>query len=474
MQRQQILKELISTERTYVTGLNLLSLHYLSLFYQVSVQASAYRVTEDEVVTVIMNIETLTKFHNILLRELEKADALKLPAILLSFAPTFKLYTGYLNSYEKCLQVLDKWKNNAKISTVLARTKENLLRESGLDLMSFLIMPVQRLPRYVMLLQTLKKHSPDVKIGMMEEALQKISEIVEQLNAGKRAVEQQAKLLELSDKITNFHGALIVPHRTLIREGELQEITGSKKKKGGGYKFTERRLFLFSDILLWTKGTSFKGVISLSAATANAVDVSKKADNSVFVGQDPTDGFIFEVSSSQQYIAIYTSSASERETWVSALCDAIATAKSNRVNKQKVKNMQRGDSNKMHFRLMQNLHEINDKASGNSDKLSSRSVSKNTEFSADVEDRNTEFSADGEGADATQQVSTASYSSIEGPKSGQGPSTARGRLVGGFVEKLNAQATAVAGSETSTTTSSTTSTSSSLSSSSSSSSSSDR
>ena len=52
--------------------------------------------------------------------------------------------------------MLDKLNNNSKLKNFLEGAKE----EEGVDLMSLLIQPIQRLPRYELLLKELFKHTP--------------------------------------------------------------------------------------------------------------------------------------------------------------------------------------------------------------------------------------------------------------------------------------------------------------------------
>jgi hypothetical protein len=96
-------------------------------------------------------------------------------------------------------------------------------KAKNMDLMSYLIMPVQRIPRYELLLKELKsKLDPEagVAIGKLEEALSKIQSIAQHVNENKRKAERLSELLVIQGKIhggAEMKDTLLQPHRRLIR-----------------------------------------------------------------------------------------------------------------------------------------------------------------------------------------------------------------------------------------------------------------
>jgi uncharacterized membrane protein (DUF106 family) len=64
--------------------------------------------------------------------------------------------------------------------------------------MSYMIQPVQRVPRYVLLLKELKRNttSADAEYHDIKEALGKIQKIAMAINEAKRQMENMSKLLE--------------------------------------------------------------------------------------------------------------------------------------------------------------------------------------------------------------------------------------------------------------------------------------
>jgi hypothetical protein len=109
-------------------------------------------------VNVVLGVNNvfLTKLKSVL----QKANEEKLSEIsklLSNFAQTFKLYVGYIKDYESINDALSKEKTkNPKLVQYLTDVKKELKVKGYLiDIQMYLILPVQRLPRYRMLLEDL-------------------------------------------------------------------------------------------------------------------------------------------------------------------------------------------------------------------------------------------------------------------------------------------------------------------------------
>jgi len=103
------------------------------------------------------------------------------------------------------------------------------LKSTSLTLDAFLIMPVQRIPRYVLLLKELLKYSnpshPDY--ALLEGAFNKVKAILEELNKGidEEAHVRVQKIISIEDSVDGLIGhlpdGLYHPQRRLLREGLL-------------------------------------------------------------------------------------------------------------------------------------------------------------------------------------------------------------------------------------------------------------
>ena len=120
--------------------------------------------------------------------------------------------------------------------------------QSRLDLHSYLIMPIQRIPRYRMLLRALIKYStlcPDQERAVVERAQQKISSIAQDVNDQKKQLEMYTRMKEIDVWMVGTKGSLIHPLRKLLEEESEVKLKSGKKA----------HIFIFSDKFMWTLHT---------------------------------------------------------------------------------------------------------------------------------------------------------------------------------------------------------------------------
>ena len=170
--------------------------------------------------------------------------------IIIKQSPYFKSYSFYCSNFEsamknleKCYQTIPTFENYCK-----DRAKESDAR--GLDLASFLIMPVQRLCRYPLLLGAVKNELPkgNVKdIQQVEKAIETMSEITKLVNEKKREAENRDRVIAIQNSLKNADGVVLVAsNRTYLKEGFANlSLNGNDP--------TNRYLFLFNDILVIAK-----------------------------------------------------------------------------------------------------------------------------------------------------------------------------------------------------------------------------
>lgn len=114
-----------------------------------------------------------------------------------------------------------------QIQTYLAKCREDP-RHSQLNLEGYLLLPIQRIPRYRMLLEQLVRCTsstllPADDIEALPRALAHISLVASWVNEGKRQSEQGRRLLLWQSKLRgNFSAPLVQPHRRLVCDGPLR------------------------------------------------------------------------------------------------------------------------------------------------------------------------------------------------------------------------------------------------------------
>ncbi|KAK5579913.1 hypothetical protein RB653_009602 [Dictyostelium firmibasis] len=114
----------------------------------------------------------------------------------------FKMYSNYIIGYDASVTLLARLRKKKDFSNFLEKCR-NDSRCNGLDLNSILIMPVQRLPRYVLLLSELIKQTPPnhPNIKLLNKCLKGIKEVTSFINEAKRDDDNQIKTQQLQETI---------------------------------------------------------------------------------------------------------------------------------------------------------------------------------------------------------------------------------------------------------------------------------
>ncbi|TCD71469.1 hypothetical protein EIP91_008849 [Steccherinum ochraceum] len=111
-----------------------------------------------------------------------------------------------------------------RIKTFLKRCRMSP-RHSQLNLEGYLLLPVQRIPRYKLLLEELLRSCPPMYEYMedpLDRALSEISVLATNMNEGKRESESRRRLVGWQARIRGkFPSPLVQPHRRLIMDGRL-------------------------------------------------------------------------------------------------------------------------------------------------------------------------------------------------------------------------------------------------------------
>lgn len=116
------------------------------------------------------------------------------------------------------------------------------------------------IPRYVLLLRELKRHTPSdsAELEPLNFALAKIESIASHVNESKRHVENMSKLLDIQNRLQKNDFVLFRPDRRLLREGMLKRLkeeyvlSESSNRPAADYEMVDQLFFLFNDLLLWT------------------------------------------------------------------------------------------------------------------------------------------------------------------------------------------------------------------------------
>ncbi|KAG7268425.1 hypothetical protein CRUP_008975 [Coryphaenoides rupestris] len=143
----------------------------------------------------------------------------------------------------------------------------------NLPMFSFLILPMQRITRLPLLMDTICQKTPkdSDRYGECKKALQAVSKVVRKCNEGARTMERTEMMYtinsQLEFKIKPF--PLVSSSRWMVKRGELTTLV---EESGIFLKRTARQhlyLFLFNDVLIVTRKKSERaGSVGLSRLTS--------------------------------------------------------------------------------------------------------------------------------------------------------------------------------------------------------------
>ncbi|KAF8927229.1 hypothetical protein BGZ58_010547 [Dissophora ornata] len=161
---------------------------------------------------------------------IKKAVEDRIGRVFAEHVPYMKMYSFYINNYDNALRVLQtqltQAKHKKKMKEFLRRCAKHP-NHTQLALQGYLLLPVQRIPRYKLLLQDLLEntwadHVDHQDIAM---ALEKISSRADEMNERKRQYENHEKVLLVQNRIIGqYKTPLVQPHRKVVREGMLHLI----------------------------------------------------------------------------------------------------------------------------------------------------------------------------------------------------------------------------------------------------------
>ncbi|XP_012264904.2 putative protein tag-52 isoform X1 [Athalia rosae] len=296
--RAQAVQEILMSEVTY--------LHQLELIMQFFMEPMIERkiMNHASYSTLFGNIETIYNVNGELLKEL-KQDPENVAKAFYKLAPFFKLYSVYAYDYKQALMLLQgTQKSDQEMREFIMRQETR--PEVGRKLSSLLIAPIQRIPRYRLLLKEVLQHtSPkDVDYRILQASLTEVEKAAVHINALVAEHEDMQKLLELQRHI---HGSinLVKPGRKLIRQGTLMRVS-----RGGSASY-RRHFVLLSDTLLYCKGDPDSSLTICCLLPLNKCSI-----------QRVLSGGLFRVTCLQESLLLYSESG-DSEEWIQSLQEAV-------------------------------------------------------------------------------------------------------------------------------------------------------
>eukprot|EP00002_Diphylleia_rotans_P015717 TRINITY_DN3046_c0_g4_i3.p1 TRINITY_DN3046_c0_g4~~TRINITY_DN3046_c0_g4_i3.p1 ORF type:complete len:465 (+),score=82.54 TRINITY_DN3046_c0_g4_i3:80-1474(+) len=304
--RDKVAREIFTTEQTYVR-----SLMFVMEAYRKPIMEDS--TLQKEIPRLFSCMFEILSINKILLRNLYNKMLIwdqnsTLGDEFRVLIPFFRVYTAYCASFDDAVKrVQELQKQNSRFANML---EENRAKPEarGLDFRSYLIMPVQRIPRYTLLFQDFLKATPPTHpdYNGIEQAFNAVKDVANRVNEGIREQENRNAILDIQNWF-NPPLQLVESHRKFVKSGVLWKVCRKERKK--------RFFILFSDIFLHCKRQG-ENVYSLSQQI--------KLSESLFEEKVSTEPLGFAIRSPKKSFIMVSADEADRDDWVALMKKTIS------------------------------------------------------------------------------------------------------------------------------------------------------
>ncbi|UMM15990.1 hypothetical protein L5515_013195 [Caenorhabditis briggsae] len=266
--RQEAYFEVITSEASYLRSLNVLITHFMASPQMLGSKSALSVLSDSDRKHLFSNIFAVRDCSERLLCDLETRleENLILDDIcdILSehFEKHFEVYIKYCSNQVYQDRTLRRLKSeNPGFLSAVQRLEENKQCQ-GLDMRSFLMLPMQRITRYPLLLYAILDRIPttDDRYKTATEALTSSNRVVRDCNEGARRMERTEQLLDIDRRLIYKDAdlkriPLVSNSRYLVKKGVLTQLVERRSSNilQSRQKARTLHVFLFSDMIMITK-----------------------------------------------------------------------------------------------------------------------------------------------------------------------------------------------------------------------------
>ncbi|CAJ0575257.1 unnamed protein product, partial [Mesorhabditis spiculigera] len=304
--KQQIVSEMLDTERNYITMLELLlemrnrlvgskdggndswmatnpgALSHADanlIFGKIPPILNVHKAIHGDIAKLIANWSTKASVADIWYRRRQDLR---------------KVYPPFINTFDKAKDRFREVDRDDRFHAFvrMCESGENWRKQRVEDL---LVRPIQRLPSILLLLQQCAKHckknSTDAE--NIPKTIREMQSILENANASRQATENFEKIYKVFDEIESMPAELRSSHRTTTAECVVACAGGTGQ--WDGMKNKPLRLLIFNDLLMLAVGVD----ASLGYNEETVLDCMQRIERGVFIESGREDTFVQHVPPNQ-------------------------------------------------------------------------------------------------------------------------------------------------------------------------------
>lgn len=314
--------EVLTSEQSYCRSLTILNELFRLTLMEATKRNTLPGITEELVSNIFSRyFVDISRVNFVLLGGLverlgEWDETQMLGDLLIEMLPFLKMYTLYSGNYERAMLALAELealaaKENNPVALFMAEVMSNPMRT--VDFRSYLIMPIQRIPRYRMLVEELIKGTsaehPDY--AALQKALESIKEVAIQCDAAIEQHKNRTKMLEIQDSFFGEKVHIIEAGRVFLREGDMDKVCRKDVQK--------RKAWLFNNLFLYAK--------QLPSSSRYSKHRAFPLSN-IRVKDLPDDGKIYknaiQIASEKKSFVLLASSPDDKASWLTEFAKALA------------------------------------------------------------------------------------------------------------------------------------------------------
>ncbi|XP_070953224.1 FYVE, RhoGEF and PH domain-containing protein 2 isoform X10 [Macaca nemestrina] len=233
--------------------------------------------------------------------------------VIQKLAPFLKMYGEYVKNFERAAELLATWTEKSPLFQEVLTRIQSGEASGSLTLQHHMLEPVQRIPRYELLLKEYVQKLPAQATDRADaqKALDMIFSAAQHSNAAITEMERLQDLWEVYQRL-GLEDDIVDPSNTLLREGPVFKISFRRKDP------MERYLFLFNNMLLYC----VPRVIQVGAQfqVRTRIDVAGMKVRELMDAEFPHS---FLVSGKQRTLELQARSQEEKISWMQAFQAAV-------------------------------------------------------------------------------------------------------------------------------------------------------
>nr|XP_019947718.1 PREDICTED: FYVE, RhoGEF and PH domain-containing protein 4-like isoform X1 [Paralichthys olivaceus] len=311
----KIANELLQTERAYVARLHLLDQVFCS---RLTEEAGRGSFPPEVIRNIFSNISCIYSFHSqFLLPDLETCITHwcarpGLGNVMLQHAPFLRMYADYVRNFDQAMELLRTWIERSTAFRSIIQDIQSQEACGSLTLQHHMLEPVQRVPRYEMLLRDylkkLPEDNPDYELA--HKSLQTISMAATHSNSAIHKAESRKRLLEIYEMVGEEE--VVNPTNELLKEGRLLKLAARNTSA------MERHLFLFNNFLLCCSPKFSLVGQRFTVRCRIGVDGMQVQQTT-----NEDHPYTFQVSGKERTLELQASSEQDQDEWIKVIQEAI-------------------------------------------------------------------------------------------------------------------------------------------------------